>query len=160
MEPTILEIILFSSTRISTISNFIVPRGFSFHTGFIIWCICSGFLLEFFESLLLSGQMKPKYDDFVKTRMDLINRDMTLGEILMYHMYHVSLSLVLYPGQQWVIDFMRESSDPVYNLLAEKTISLENDWDWKKTDVLIENHVLTDGTHAYAAGFFVFASFR
>ena len=83
MEPTILEIILFSSTRISTISNFIIPRGFSFHTGFIIWCICSGFLLEFFESLLLSGQMKPKYDDFVKTRMDLINRNMTLGEILM-----------------------------------------------------------------------------
>ena len=82
----ILDIILFSSTRISTISNFIVPRGFSFHTGFIIWCICSGFLLEFFESLLLSGQMKPKYDDFVKTRMDLINRNMTLGEILMLSM--------------------------------------------------------------------------
>ena len=63
---------------------------------------------------------------------------------------------MLYPGQQWVIDFMRDSSDPVYNLLAEKTISLENDPDWKKTDDLIKNHVLTGGTHAYTAGFWVF----
>ena len=63
---------------------------------------------------------------------------------------------MLYPGQQWVIDFMRDSSDPVYNLLAEKTISLENDPDWKKTNVLIENHVLTEGTHAFTAGFLFF----
>ena len=60
---------------------------------------------------------------------------------------------MLYPGQQWVIDFMRDSSDPVYNLLAEKTISLENDPDWKKTNVLIENHVLTYGTHAFMTAY-------
>ena len=47
---------------------------------------------------------------------------------------------------------MRESFDPVYNMLAENTISLENDWDWKKTYVLIENNVLNDGTHAYMTG--------
>ena len=93
--------------------------------------------------------MKPKYDEFVNTKMDLINRDMTLGEIITFNMYHVGLPLVLYPGQQWLIDFMKESSDSVYNLLAGKTISLQNDWYWKKTDVMIENHVLTDGTHAF-----------
>ena len=48
---------------------------------------------------------------------------------------------------------MRESFDPVYNMLAENTISLENDWDWKKTNVLIENHVLTYGTHAFMTAY-------
>ena len=45
---------------------------------------------------------------------------------------------------------MRESNDPTYNQLADITISLDNDWDGKKTDKLVENKVLRDGTHAYA----------
>ena len=45
---------------------------------------------------------------------------------------------------------MRESSDSTYSQLADFTISLDNDWDWVKTDALIENKVIRDGTHAFA----------
>ena len=45
---------------------------------------------------------------------------------------------------------MRKSSDPTYSQLADITISFDNDWDSKKTDALIENKVIRDGTHAYA----------
>ena len=46
---------------------------------------------------------------------------------------------------------MRKSSDPTNSQLADITISLDNDWDWVKTDALIENKVIRDGTHALVA---------
>ena len=46
---------------------------------------------------------------------------------------------------------MRKSSDPTYSQLADITISLDNDWDWVKTDALIENKVIRDRTHAFEA---------
>ena len=49
-----------------------------------------------------------------------------------------------------VIEEMRKSSDPTYSQLADITISLKNDWDFVKTDALVENKVFRDGTHAYA----------
>ena len=58
--------------------------------------------------------------------------------------------LVLNPDQQWKIEEMRKSSDPTYSQLADITISLDNDWDFVKTDALIENKVIRDGTHAYS----------
>ena len=45
---------------------------------------------------------------------------------------------------------MRESSDSTYSQLADFTISLDNDRDWVKTDALIENKVIRDGTHAFS----------
>ena len=58
--------------------------------------------------------------------------------------------LVLGPDQQWKIDEMRKSSDPTYRQLADITISLDNDRDYVKTEALIENKVIRDGTHAYS----------
>ena len=46
---------------------------------------------------------------------------------------------------------MRKSNDSTYSQLADITISLDNDWDHVKTDALIENKVIRDGTHAYAS---------
>ena len=46
---------------------------------------------------------------------------------------------------------MRKSSDPTYSQLADITISLNNDIYWAKTEDLIENKVIIDGTHAHAA---------
>ena len=46
---------------------------------------------------------------------------------------------------------MRKSNDPEYIQLADITISLENDWDYVKTNALIENKVIRDGTHAFEA---------
>ena len=45
---------------------------------------------------------------------------------------------------------MRASSDPMYSQLADITISLDYDMDFVKTDALIENKVIRDGTHAYS----------
>ena len=59
--------------------------------------------------------------------------------------------LVLPPDQQWKIEEMRKSNDPTYSQLADITISLDNDWDYVKTDALIENKVIRDGTHALVA---------
>ena len=63
----------------------------------------------------------------------------------------MSMNLVLYPDQQWVIEHMRKSSDPTYSQLADITISFDNDPDWGKTNRLIENRVFIDGTHAFAS---------
>ena len=45
---------------------------------------------------------------------------------------------------------MKESSYTEYNELAQLTISLDNDWDTKKTIELVETKVIKAGTHAYA----------
>ena len=44
---------------------------------------------------------------------------------------------------------MRKSSDPTYSQLADITISFDNDWDGKKTELLVENKVIIDRTHAF-----------
>ena len=45
---------------------------------------------------------------------------------------------------------MRKSNDPEYMQLADMTISLDNEVDLVKTDALVENKVIRDGTHALA----------
>ena len=57
--------------------------------------------------------------------------------------------VVLLPDQQWLIDKMRDYDDPVYKMLAEQSISLSGDWYFDKTNALVEEKVLKDGTHAY-----------
>ena len=49
-----------------------------------------------------------------------------------------------------MIEHMKKSNDPTYSQLADFTISLDNDLDFVKTDALIENKVIRDGTHALA----------
>ena len=46
---------------------------------------------------------------------------------------------------------MRASNDPTYRQLADITVSLDNDLDRVKTRALVENKVIRDGTHAFAA---------
>ena len=74
----------FITNGIQKVSKFPLPRGFSFNLALLAWAIASGFLLQFFDSLLLTGQMKPKYSNFVKNRKDLIDSNMTLGSNLKY----------------------------------------------------------------------------
>ena len=59
------------------------------------------------------------------------------------------LLIVHSPDQQWMIDQMKNYDDPLYNMLADKSISLSEDWDHEKTYALVEEKVLKDGTHAY-----------
>ena len=46
---------------------------------------------------------------------------------------------------------MIESPVEEYNKLAKITVTLENDWDYKKTHLLVENKVIRDNSYAYAA---------
>ena len=57
--------------------------------------------------------------------------------------------LVLKPYQQWMVDLMRDSPIEEYNILANSTISVDDDPDYTKTYDLIENLVFRDRTHAY-----------
>ena len=83
----------FITNGIQKVSKFSLPRGFSFNLALLAWAIASGFLLQFFDSLLLTGQMKPKYSNFVKNRKDLIDSNMTLGSNLKYILTRSFLSL-------------------------------------------------------------------
>ena len=83
----------FITNGIQKVSKFPLPRGFSFNLALLAWAIASGFLLQFFDSLLLTGQMKPKYSNFVKNRKDLIDSNMTLGSNLKYILTRSFLSL-------------------------------------------------------------------
>ena len=98
-----------SSPRVQSGRRFIFPRGFSSNIAFLAWAITSGFLLEFWETILLSSKFKPEFGEFVDTRMDLINQNMTL---------------VLFPDQQSLIDVMIDSPVEEYNKLAKITLSL------------------------------------
>ena len=71
-----------STNGIQKLSKYPLPRGFSFDVALLAWAIASGFLLQFFDTLLLSGQIKPKYSNFVNTKRDLVDLNMTLGWIL------------------------------------------------------------------------------
>ena len=64
-------------------------------------------------------------------------------------LYLKHLLVVLLPDQQWLIDKMRDFDDPVYRMLAEKSISITGDWWYEMTDKLVEEKVVRDGTHAY-----------
>ena len=64
-------------------------------------------------------------------------------------LYLKHLLIVHSPNQQWMIDEMKNYDDPLYHMLADKSISLSDDWDHKETDALVEEKVLKDGTHAY-----------
>ena len=51
--------------------------------------------MEFFESLLLTGQMKPKFEGFVNTRSDLIDKGMTLGRVEYLIEYKIIIMLII-----------------------------------------------------------------
>ena len=71
----------------------------------------------------------------------------SVHNVVTLHLKH--LLLVLRPNHQWMIDLMRYWDDDVYNMLAKKSISLDDDWDHEETDALVEDHVIKDGTYAF-----------
>lgn len=95
-------------------------RGFSVNVALLSWAIASGFLLQFFETLLLTGQMSPKYGDFIDTRRDLATSKTTLSKkviILAKHIIFNHFALVLPPMKQWIIVQMSYLEE--YSKLAE-----------------------------------------
>ena len=102
--------------------------------------------------MLLTGQMGETYDGFINTRQDLIESNMTLGQVITSFMICCNdmLFTVLNPDSQALIYLMRVSQHEDYNKLADISLSLDNDPDWVKTDSLIENGVMRLGTHAIA----------
>ena len=103
--------------------------------------------------MLLQGQMGDTYDGFINTRQDLIEKNMTLGQVMTYFKIYCNdfLFIVLQPDGQWIIDVMRDSQLEDYNKLADISLSLDNDWDYVKTDSLRDNEVMRLRTHATAA---------
>ena len=120
----------------------------------LIWFIASFFLLEVWDDVLLQGQMGDTYEGFINTRQDLIESNMTLGQVITSFMICCNdmLFTVLNPDSQALIYLMRVSQHEDYNKLADISLSLDNDPDWVKTDSLIDNEVMKHGTHAFHSG--------
>ena len=96
--------------------------------------------------------MGDTYNGFVETRQDLIERGMTLGQVIANSVTLRNVhTTVLGTNQQNLIDNMRRSPIPEYNKLADISISLSNDA--AKTAQIMRNQVLRAGTHAYASTF-------
>ena len=73
---------------------------------FLLWCVFGGFLLHFFESLLLDILLKKNYEKPVDTAEDVVNR---------------GLGVIKYMGTESVVETQLNS--PFYNIrtLAERT---------------------------------------
>ena len=104
--------------------------------------------------MLLQGQMGNTYDGFINTRQDLIESNMTLGQVMtcLKICCNDFIFIVLQPNGQWMIEEMRNSQLEDYNKLADISLSLDNDYDGVKTDSLIDNEVMKHGTHAFVIG--------
>ena len=100
--------------------------------------------------MLLQGQMGDTYDGFINTRQDLIESNMTLGQVSKYFLICCNdfVFIVLYSDSQWVIDEMRNSQLEDYNKLADISLSLDNDPYNVKTYSLLDNEVMRLRTHA------------
>ena len=64
---------------------------------------------------------------------------------------HETPFIVLEPDTSWMIEDMRNSQHEDYKKLADISLSLDNDWDYVKTDSLRDNEVMRLRTHATAA---------
>ena len=54
------------------------PFGFFTRMLFLLWCVCGGFLLHFYESLILDIILKKYYEDPIDTAQDVIDRGLTV----------------------------------------------------------------------------------
>ena len=92
---------IFSFLRIS------FPFGFSSRMIFLIWCVCGGFLLHFFEASYLSILLKPNYEKAVDSAQDVLDR---------------GLALISIPGRESLVEILKNSPSKITRELAERTI--------------------------------------
>ena len=81
--------------------------GFSTRMIFLLWCVCGGFLLHFFESSFLDILLKPNYEDPVDSAEDILDR---------------GLGIIKGSITAAIVEDMKKSPFPMTRALAESTI--------------------------------------
>ena len=95
---------IFSFSRVLRIR---FPFGFSSRMIFLLWCVCGGFLLHFFECLLLDTLLKPNYEDPVDTAEDVRDR---------------GLNVIWFPGYEYFKKMQIEQNvSAITRALAKRT---------------------------------------
>ena len=95
---------IFSFSRVLRIR---FPFGFSSRMVFLLWCVCGGFLLHFFESSFLDILLKPNYEDPVDSAEDILDRGLKIAK------GHITAAIV---------EDMKKSPFPMTRRLAERTV--------------------------------------
>ena len=95
---------IFSFSRVLRIR---FPVGVSSRIMLLLWCISGGFLLHFYESSLLDIILKQNYEKAVDTAQELLDR---------------GLSVIVPPGQESLIEILKNSPSYVTRTLAERTV--------------------------------------
>ena len=81
--------------------------GFASNMVVLLWCVCGGFLLHMLESNYLTMLLKPTYGKPVDTMEDILD---------------MGLTLMAYPGQETLVEGLKNSPSSLTRQLAEKTI--------------------------------------
>ena len=81
--------------------------GISSKMIFLLWCVCGGFLLHFYESLILDIILKKYYEDPVDSAQDVLDRNLTV---------------LWNPGSESLVEIYKNSPSIITRQLVERTI--------------------------------------
>ena len=74
---------------------------------FLLWCVCGGFLLHFFECNILDILLQTNYEKAVDTAQDVLDRRLTV---------------IVGPGSESKVEIMKNSPSAITRELAERTV--------------------------------------
>ena len=95
---------IFSFSRVLRIR---FPFGFSSRMMFLLWCVCGGFLLHFFECNILDILLQTNYEKAVDTAQDVLDRRLTV---------------ISYPGAESKVEMLKNAPSATTRQLAERTV--------------------------------------
>ena len=95
---------IFSFSRVLRIR---FPFGFSSRMVFLLWCVCGGFLLHFFECNILDILLQTNYEKAVDTAQDVLDRRLTV---------------LYYPGMESKVEILKNSPSVVTRELAKMSV--------------------------------------
>ena len=73
----------------------------------LLWCLCGGLLLHFFEANFLTILLKPNYEKAVDTAQEVLDR---------------GLEVIYPPGGESMVEMWKNSADEITRKLAERTV--------------------------------------
>ena len=76
----------------------------------LLWCVCGGFLLHILECNYLSVLVKPNYERFIDTSLDIID---------------MNLTIIWPPGREAIVDMLRNSPSSLSRELADRSYVTE-----------------------------------
>ena len=120
-----------SSNIVSIKVPLLLPRGFSANLILLLWFFLGGVCQWGFEGNILSLMFKAVFEDPVDTAQDIDDR---------------GLIPFVYPGQQFYVDFLASSDNPLYTKLANITVIPKT---WEAFWILIQHGVQGNATHVF-----------